>query len=161
MNRLILFRHGEAERPSATQQDIERALNAHGREETRAVAAELARLKVVPELALVSAAERTRQTWAEMAPIFPAAVAEIDPSLYDAGPETLLDASQRPDADTVMVVGHNPGVHQLALYLAQNGEADLRRRLERNFPTGGAAVFVFDAKNRARCEAVVFPKDVR
>jgi len=161
MNRLILFRHGEAERPAVNQQDIERALNAHGREETEAVAGELARRGLVPDLALVSTAERTRQTWAAMAEVFAGVRAEFDPGLYDAGAETILEASDRPDASTVLIVGHNPGLHQVALYLAQSADPDQRRRLERNFPTGGAAVFSIAPGRRPVCEAVVFPKDVR
>lgn len=161
MNRLILIRHGEAERPVVNQQDIERALNALGREETIGVATELARRGFAPDLALVSTAERTRQTWAAMAPAFPEAKVEFDPSLYDAGPETILDAGDRPDAGTVAIVGHNPGMHQIALYLAQSSDLELRRRLERNFPTGGAAVFRVEGRGKATCEAVVFPKDVR
>ena len=161
MDRLILFRHGEAERPSAGVQDIDRGLVALGRDETRAVATELARRGLVPNLALVSAAQRTRETWAEMAPLFPNATAEFDPSLYNADPETLLEAARAAKPASVIVIAHNPGIHMLAAYLAQSADPDVRRRVERGFPTGGAAAFRFTPNGRADCEAVVFPKDVR
>ncbi len=161
MDRLILFRHGEAERPSAGGQDIDRALDALGRTETRAVAAELARQGLVPDLALVSAARRTRETWAEMAEIFANAAAEFDLGLYNADPETLLASARAATASTVIVIAHNPGLHMLAAYLGQSAAPDLRKRLERSFPTGGAAAFRFESGGKATCEAVVFPKDVR
>ncbi len=161
MDRLILFRHGEAERPSAASQDIDRALDAAGRIETRAVAAELARRGLIPDLALVSAAKRTRETWAEMAEIFPNAAAEFDLRLYNADPETLLEAARAAGPSTVIVIAHNPGVHMLAAYLAQSAGPEARKRLERGFPTGGAAVFRFKPGGKVECEAVVFPKDVR
>jgi phosphohistidine phosphatase len=161
MKRLILFRHGEAERPQPGQQDIERNLNESGRDETQAVAAALARAGVAPDLVLVSSANRTRQTWTAMAGTFDGAAEEIDPGLYHADAEGLMQAAGRPDADTVMIVAHNPSIHHLALYLAQASDPAIRRKLERNFPTGGAAVFVFETERRATCEAVIFPRDAR
>ena len=161
MDRLILFRHGEAERPSAGRQDIDRALDAAGRAETRAVAAELARRGLIPDLALVSAAQRTRETWAEMAAIFPDATAEFDPGLYNADLETLLDAARSATPSSVILIAHNPGIHMLAAYLAQSADPDARKRFERGFPTGGAAAFRFKPGGKVECEAVVFPKDVR
>jgi phosphohistidine phosphatase len=159
MKRLILFRHGEAERPAPGRQDIERELNETGRRETAAVAAALAAQGFRPDLALVSSAARTQGTWAAMNEAFPGVAAETDPGLYHADAEALMQAADRPDADTVMIVAHNPSIHHLALYLAQSS-GELRRKLERNFPTGGAAVYVFEGR-RATCEAVIFPKDAR
>ena len=161
MDRLILFRHGEAERPSAAGRDFDRTLDALGRTETRAVAAELARRGLIPDLALVSAAQRTRETWAEMAAVFPNAEVEFDMALYNADSEALLAAARAADPSTVILIAHNPGIHLLAAYLAQSAEAEFRKRLDRGFPTGGAAAFRFKPSGKAECEAVVFPKDVR
>ena len=64
MDRLILMRHGKAERDSKSGEDFDRKLTDRGVRESAAMAANLADLGLVPDIALVSAAQRTRETWA-------------------------------------------------------------------------------------------------
>jgi phosphohistidine phosphatase len=47
------------------------------------------------------------------------------------------------DPKRLMVVGHNPGMHELALALAGNGDATAKKALEHNLPTTGLAIFDF------------------
>ena len=63
MQRLILMRHGDAERPHTGTADFDRALTPEGRSESRAVGRALAEAGYRPDLALVSSAARTLQTW--------------------------------------------------------------------------------------------------
>ena len=145
LERLILMRHGEAERPAPGLRDVDRALDADGRTESRAVAAALAQAGIIPDLALVSGARRTLETWRAAAESFPAAVMEEDASLYAATVTRLgaavAAASSR--AETLMLVGHNPAIHQYAVHLCRQGggdKASVSRLLDR-FATGTAAVF--------------------
>ncbi len=165
MQRLILMRHGEAERPRPGLEDFDRALDAEGRAEARRVGGALAAAGHVPDLALVSAARRTLETWAAAAAAFPREVA-VDQSrrLYCASAAVLSvavgEAAVR--ASVVMVVGHNPGIHQYAVHLVQQaGAPDGARRLLSRFPTGSAAVFAIGEDGRPDFEQLLFAKDLR
>lgn len=143
MRRLLLLRHAKSDGPRPGQIDRDRTLNARGRSAAPVVGAYLAQHGLVPELALVSAAERTRETWALLAPHLPQMPkVAFEERLYHAGPETILDVVQKVprNATTVLVVGHNPGLHQLAIALSASGDVDARARLGEKFPTATLAV---------------------
>ena len=122
-----------------------RALADSGRADAATMGGLLARLALVPELMLVSAARRTRETGEQIAAHFPKARVEHLRDLYHADPEDIVQALEdHGDAvATVMVVGHNPGLHELALRLAQQGGASpiQTNRLRGRFPTSTVAVF--------------------
>ena len=88
MHRLILFRHGTAER-SAPGGDIARRLTDRGRTDAALMGRMLAERELIPDLALVSAAMRTQETWAAVHPSFPDARSEVTRDLYLA-PEGLI-----------------------------------------------------------------------
>ena len=160
MRRLILMRHGEAERPRPGLEDFDRALDEEGRAESRRMGQALAKAGFTPDLALVSAARRTLETWAGAAAAFTGDIAvEQRRGLYAASAVTLsasaTEAAGR--AQTVMIVGHNPGIHQYAAHLAQQAGADAPVR----FPTGSAAVFGFDEDGRPRLETMLTARDLR
>ena len=127
---LVLVRHAKTQ--PATAGDRDRELTDRGHRQAAALGPTLAEVVSGPVLGLVSAAVRARQTWDGLA----ASVCEADvedlESLYVAGPEDILDAVRVvPDATgTVVVVGHNPAIADLAWSLAgeQPGKAfdDLR-----------------------------------
>ena len=162
MLRLILMRHGEAERPHPGLEDFDRALDEDGRAESRRMGKALAEAGYAPDLALVSAARRTLETWAEAAAAFEGdVVVEQRRRLYAASAAALSAAVTEagPRAQTVMVVGHNPGIHQYAAHLVQQGGGD-RRQIDR-FPTGSAVVFAIDEEGRARLERSLMARDLR
>ena len=165
MQRLILMRHGDAERPSPGLEDFDRVLTAEGREESRSVGRALAGAGVVPDLALVSAARRTLETWRAVGESFASAAMRQDDSLYAASSVRLAAAAREAaaDADTVILVGHNPGVHQLALHLAKRGGAarEAVGPLYDRFPTASAAVFTLDADATPRFERLFLAKTYR
>ncbi len=146
MRRLILLRHGKAERGSATGQDVDRVLTEQGRRDAAAMGESLAALGFVPTLVLVSAASRALQTWRAASPAFPQAAAEVSPRLYLASAEQVWAEVQAAGAGAVavMVVGHNPGLHELALRLAHTSVGPERQALENGFPTAAAAIFSFE-----------------
>lgn len=162
MRRLILMRHGEAERPHPGLEDFDRALDEEGRGESRRMGRALAEAGYAPDLALVSAAKRTIETWIEAATAFPDGIeVDHDRQLYAASAAGLAaavsEASGR--AQTIMLVGHNPGIQQYAAHLARQGGAD--RRLLDRFPTGSAAVFAVDDEGRPTLERALMARDLR
>ncbi|BBK41739.1 phosphohistidine phosphatase [Allostella vacuolata] len=143
---LLLLRHAKSSWADPAADDFDRPLNARGRGALRAIAGELARAPP-PALVLCSAARRTRETLDGVA----AALAgqpeiRIEPALYLADAATLeRTVRDLPDAARcVLLVGHNPGLHELAEGLCGRGDSRLRRRLADKFPTGALAVIAFD-----------------
>ena len=134
MQRLILFRHAKAERTSPTGEDFDRPLTTGGREEARLTGKALADFEYKPDLALVSAARRTIQTWEAAAVSFPQARVDIIRNLFNADADTLMQTAETNGerAETLMLVAHNPGVEELATRIGGG---------RYSFPTGAAAVF--------------------
>ena len=165
MMRLILMRHGEAERPHPGLEDFDRALDDVGRAEARRMGVALAQAGFTPDLALVSSARRTLETWAAAAAAFPADIAvEQRRGLYAASAATLAasvaEAAGR--AETVMLVGHNPGIHQYALHLSLQADGPRARQQSLGrFPTGSAAVFAIGPDGRAELERALMARDLR
>jgi len=145
MQRLILLRHGEAEAQSASGRDLDRALTAAGVTAAARTAQALTAANAVPDIALVSTAKRTRETWSEAKAQFPLSTDVFKPEIYNTNPEGLLALARECPADTVMIVGHNPSLQGLALDLLarQGAPASLVARVEARFPPATAAVFSF------------------
>jgi uncharacterized protein (DUF952 family)/phosphohistidine phosphatase SixA len=153
MQRLVLLRHAEAE-ISAAGGDFDRRLTARGLREALAAGQSLAAHGLSPSLVIVSTAVRAVETWEAMAGLFPRMAVTFDPNLYHAGPEALMEAAELAGAEAVMLVAHNPGIHQLAVALAaEGGDADAALR---GFPPAAAAAFRF-VDGEARLEAVLHP----
>src|SRR5262245_56403921 len=129
MLQLILLRHAKATPADATDDDHARALAAEGREAAPRMAAALAAAGAAPDAALVSDARRTRETWDLAAPSFPNAKVSFLKSLYLCPAETLMIEAEKAGANSVIIVGHNPGLHELATRLAyRNTELDQKLR---------------------------------
>lgn len=159
MRQLILLRHAKAVPQDEAEDDHERALAAEGREAAPRVAAALARAGAAPEIALVSDARRTRETWELTKPCFPGTKEKFLKALYLCPAETLMHEAEKAKAWSVLLVGHNPGLHDLASRLAyRNDEMDIRLRAK--FPPGAGAIFGRkDDMSSWRLQAFVTPKD--
>jgi phosphohistidine phosphatase len=161
MDRLILFRHGKAEPESESGEDFDRRLAARGSRESAAMGWQLADLGFRPDLVLVSPAARTRETWAAVEPCFPRAEARFEEELYHADSGSVRQEVERAGAGvgTVMVVGHNPGLQELAVQLLTEGASppSLIARAVRQFPTAATAVFLFDGAGRPAFDGLFFP----
>jgi phosphohistidine phosphatase len=138
---LVLLRHSKAVR-SIDGPDIDRPLAGRGHRDARAAGGWLAERGVRFDLVLCSPAVRTRETW-EYAVFGGGQAADVwfDRRIYDADPDTLLDVVHDvPEpAETVLLVGHAPGVPWLARDLVAEG-TDGREALVEHFPTSGLAV---------------------
>ncbi len=154
MRRLLLLRHAKAERDSPSGSDRDRPLAARGRNDATELGAWLVRHQsLLPDLVLISTAVRTRETWDIVRRQFSDETAqgpaEHLPELYGAGPAQLLAIirSVGPDPERLMIVGHNPGLHDLALRLIGGGDAAGRAALADNLPTSALAVIDFAVEN--------------
>jgi phosphohistidine phosphatase len=142
--RLILVRHAKSAWPDVP--DHERPLAPRGRRQAPLIGAWLREADYVPDAVLCSTAQRARQTWQLMSTELRAAAAVTeDERIYGADVASLLELVRRvPEpARVVLLVGHDPGVRDLAITLAGHGAGpagDLITRIREKFPTGAAAV---------------------
>lgn len=162
MDRLILMRHAKAERRSASGDDFARALTEEGRRDAALVGKALAKDGLIPGVVLVSAAQRTVETWDAMQATFPKARVQRLQSLYNAPPLAILDALEGVAAGTVMVIGHNPGMHELAVgLLRENGAGSaVLGKVASRFPTATAVAYVVDENGRAHYDGVFYAADL-
>ena len=146
MRRLILFRQAKSEPARSGEADLDRPIAARGREVTPLMGAYIAQHALTPDRALVSTARRTRETWDLLAGAFakppPAA---FDRRIYEAPAKALLAVLHETAADThtLLVVGHNPGMQELASVLMASGDMTARQNLSEKFPTAALAVIEF------------------
>jgi phosphohistidine phosphatase len=137
---LYLLRHAKSSWADHGLADEERPLARRGRRDAKRVAAHIRGLAVAPQLVLCSPAERTRQTLELLRPALAAtATVKLEPGLYTDSAQELLDRLRAvPEAvGSVMLIGHNPGLQELALLLVSAGA--YVERLEAKFPTAALA----------------------
>lgn len=146
MRELILVRHAHAEAPATGTDDHDRALSPIGHQEAAAAGAWLREHGLLPDRVLCSSALRARQTLQGLGDLGAAAVQE-EAGIYAASPGTLAAlADANRDAGRLMLVGHNPGLEQLAALMHSGQTGDYR-----GMPPGGIAVL------RLPVDAVVEP----
>jgi phosphohistidine phosphatase len=156
MHRLHLLRHAKSGWTEDVE-DRERKLNGRGRDEAERVGATLPGAIGSLDLVLCSTARRTRETAARVLVGFaPAPRMVFEERLYLAGAAALLDRLSRLDEaeGSVLVIGHNPGLHELALALAAPDSPDYAALAGGKFPTAVRASFAvagtWAALNRGR-----------
>jgi phosphohistidine phosphatase len=142
MRRLMLLRHAKTERAEPGARDRDRKLTKRGRADAPLIGAYMARHGLVPDLALVSPAERARETWQLLAAAFAKAPQAVtDERIYNASADKLMAVLSEPHrARSLLVVGHNPGIHDLAVALIAAGEVEARERVSEKLPTSGLVV---------------------
>lgn len=149
MRRLLLFRHAKAEPAKLGEPDRDRELIERGRKDAARIGAYMATHALKPDRVLVSPAKRTQQSWKHLASALkPVPAATLAEKLYDATPHAILALIKDvpASAHTLMVVGHNPGLQELALMLVASGDIDAREALREKLPTSGLVIvdFAFD-----------------
>ncbi|MFI1422544.1 SixA phosphatase family protein [Streptomyces sp. NPDC020731] len=142
LRRLVVLRHAKSARPEGVT-DHERPLDPRGRRDAPAAGRALAEADCLPGLALCSTAVRARRTWELAAAQWgtPPPVRH-DPRLYHADIPALLDVVRETPAEveTLLLIGHNPGLEDLVLTLAGDGLDDTLDRVRVKFPTSAIAV---------------------
>ena len=139
MHTLYLLRHAKSSWADQTLADRERPLAPRGKRDAKRIAKHLARHGIAPELVLCSTAERTRETLELVRSALAASTISLEDGLYGATADSLLDRVRLvPEAvASVMLIGHNPALQNLALELAASG-VELER-VKAKFPTAALA----------------------
>jgi phosphohistidine phosphatase len=157
MRQLLLLRHAKSSWDEGSLSDHARPLNTRGRRAADAMAEQMRSLGLAPDVVLVSSARRTLQTLEALQPLEDSPMVEVLDALYLAPWETLRDAlRQVPDtARSVLLIAHNPGLHDLALALGGLSPAtppasplgsSMAERLAHDYPTGALAEFAVAAR---------------
>jgi len=172
MRRLMLLRHAKTEHDAPSGRDQDRRLDNRGRHDAAEIGRFIGRNPPFPDLVLVSHAVRAHQTWEiaweAMKELAPAPQVELMPELYGADVSQLLETIRNAsvsDPKRLMLVGHNPGMHELAFTLSGSGDAAGREALADNLPTAALVILDFDIDDwtdvriqRGRLELFVSPK---
>ncbi|GAB1477797.1 histidine phosphatase family protein [Paracoccaceae bacterium] len=141
MKRLILTRHAKSSWDDPLTPDHDRPLNERGKAAAADLGQWLASRGYVPDEVYCSDAQRTRKTWSGIAPALPGtSVLELKPALYHAGPDVMMAVLRHAKADTVMMIGHNPGIAEFAAKLV--AQAPRNAEFQR-YPTGATLVADF------------------
>ncbi len=170
MKILYLLRHAKSSWSDLNLEDLDRPLTGRGRKAAKAMAAFLKREGMCPAVVLCSTAKRTRQTLKRIRPALDEGVeVRIDERLYLAGPAEILGllGELEDSVPSAMVIGHNPGLEELALTLLGSGEAAAARDIKAKFPTGALAMLTSGAAcwqdlepGTLHLESFVKPKDL-
>ncbi|MFC8567454.1 SixA phosphatase family protein [Streptomyces sp. NPDC057245] len=143
--RIVLVRHAKSEENDGD--DHERPLSHQGRKEAPETGRWLVSSGVTPDLAVVSTAACTKETWKLIAPALAALPRTVyEERLYEASAGEIIAVLNETSEDVaeLVVVGHNPGLQGLAEALAGEAEGDLMSRMNRSgFPNSAAAILTF------------------
>jgi len=141
VKRLLVLRHAKAERDSNSGRDFDRPLAERGWKDAANVGRAMRERGLRPDAIIASPAKRVVETLAALAEGYGPLEAEYDRRIYNASPETLLDAVRQADDEalTLLLVGHDPGLHLLLLDLTRSDDRGLRTQIEESFPTATLA----------------------
>src|SRR5262245_33661057 len=164
---LFLLRHAKSSWDDSSLRDHERPLAKRGRRATKVIARHLRSQSVRPELVLCSSAKRTQETLDRLRDALPDDVeVRVERGLYLASAVDLLDGVRLVPAElgSVLLIGHNPAIQELALSLARaTAEVDPIRQ---KFPTAALATLIFEgpweqlSPGAAELTAFVKPRDL-
>jgi phosphohistidine phosphatase len=140
--RLILLRHASSKKAKPGMRDFDRPLDARGRKDAAKIGAYMAHHALFPDRVIVSPARRARETWQHVSKAFSALPpVDYDDRLYEGGPDAILAVIRETDPSirTLLIIGHNPGLHETARLLIAAGDIETRERLNEGLPTAGLA----------------------
>ena len=148
MKILTLLRHAKSDWTDAVQRDFDRPLNERGRRAARTMGAYLAREGLAFDRVIASPAVRVRDTLDEVARSYGRALdARFDQRIYLASASALLDLVRETDegVERLLLVGHNPGLEELALEIGRaDAGSPMRREVEIKYPTATLAEIALD-----------------
>jgi phosphohistidine phosphatase len=164
VSRLYLLRHAKAQWASPGMRDFDRPLEESGRVDAGRTGIQMRLRGYVPDVTLCSTAVRARETLQEVAGEADTGRVVFDARLYSEDAAFYLDlVRENASGGSIMVVGHNPMMEDLATALSGDGESAAIATLGLGFPTAGLAVIGFPAgldrvaPGKGRLEAFVVP----
>ena len=146
---LYLLRHAKSSWDDPSVEDHDRPLTPRGKEAARRIGAYMSQQHFCPALVLCSSAARARQTYEAVASVLGKANAvRVEDALYGAAVARLLSRLREiPDrVESVLVIGHNPSLQELAIDLSGDGEPASLARLRERLPTGGLATLSYEGR---------------
>jgi len=169
MKTLYLLRHAKSDWGDSSLKDFDRPLNERGWKAAKDMGREMRERDISPDFVMVSPSRRTRETLARTEEGFGCKLESIeDRSIYLAETDSLVQLVRGApaEADRLMIIGHNPGMHELALTLT-NGPGVLREEVAHKYPTGALAEISFDVGDwpdvgigTGRLRAFLKPRDL-
>lgn len=143
LERLILLRHAKAVREHEAPSDFERGLTERGFGDAAAAGAAIAQVGWDVDVALASPAARTLQTLRTVAPALSIGRMLTPADLYLAEAALLFRAAIGTGEPCVLLIAHNPGLHELAIRLVSSSglNGPMERKLLSGLPTSGWAAF--------------------
>jgi phosphohistidine phosphatase len=170
MKTLYLLRHAKSSWDDPTVDDHDRRLSPRGGRAARLIATHLVVTGICPDVVLCSSARRARDTLEVLRESLDRDTnVDIEEELYGAGGDELLARIRRvePAARSVMLIGHNPGLHDLAADLAEDGDEQALAQLHTKFPTAAMAVLQIPTSPwseldfaQAHLDDLVLPRDL-
>ena len=165
-NLLLLMRHAKSSWEDPSLPDRERPLSKRGGGAAERMGAHLRAARLIPDVVLCSTSLRTRETLDRLG--LPGGEVRFEAALYGAGADELLARLRDLTAETgsAAIIGHNPGMHDLAIELAGSDLGEPAARMREKFPTGALAVFEVDgpwrnlARGRARLTIFLVPREL-
>jgi phosphohistidine phosphatase len=165
MQRLILMRHAKTEPWVEGIDDFARQLTETGHRDARHMAEAVVARGWLPNRILMSTARRTRETAVHVAAVVDGERVRPMEELYLCGVQQLADVvAANQMVSTLMIIGHNPGVHDFAMLLARTGAArddHAQRRLMEKFPTSCTALFDVEDETTFRLVDILRAADFR
>ena len=162
MKQLIIMRHAKAEKDAPSGEDFDRPLSERGEAEARSVAEALKRYGIKPDYALVSSSARTKGTFDKVVAVLGDIPALVSKDYYNADARSLRSAVELHEetCESLLVVGHNPGVQILVGdYLAEGAAGpDVMAQVRGGYPTATATVFAVDAAGRPIYDGIYLAK---
>jgi phosphohistidine phosphatase len=171
VKRLYLLRHAKSSWADPHLSDHDRPLAPRGRRAASRIGRYLRSAGMEPEEVLCSTAARARQTLDAVLPFLePHVTVHVEGEIYRADSDELLQRLREvsPTVGSVMLIGHNPSIQELALTLANDGDGHhLTARLAEKFPTAGLAAFAVPSdewselgRGHARLERFLVPREL-
>jgi phosphohistidine phosphatase len=172
----MLLRHAKSSWDQVDVDDVDRPLAPRGRSAATLLGRFISRKGLEPELVLCSSATRARQTWEMVAAEWDQADQsglprlEMRASLYLASVGELFSTLRRIDDDVaaIMIIGHNPGMEQMARRLVSQGDPKGLKRLRKKFPTAALAAIDLPIESwstlksgQGELQAFIRPKDLK
>ena len=144
MTRLYLLRHAKALWADPGSRDYDRALDPSGHDDAARLGVAMVEAGYLPDTVLCSGARRARETWGAVSRALPVADVRFVDGLYSSDAGGYLDLVRAAGTEgSILVVGHNPMMEDLASALSRAGEESALAAVASGFPTCGLAVLRF------------------
>jgi phosphohistidine phosphatase len=143
-----LLRHAKSSWKELGLDDHERPLSKRGRAAANAIAKHMRRAAMAPDIVLCSTAVRAKETLEPVAKKLKPAKVIFEAGIYEVAERELWKYvwALPKQAATVLMIGHNPGLHNFALALADADSVDHLPPPQGKFPSGALATFSFDGQ---------------